>query len=263
MLEHITPVILTYNEAPNIGRTLERLGWAREIVVVDSFSDDETLTIAEKFPQVRIFQRKFDAVAHQLNFGCHEMGITSEWILALDADYFLTDEFTEELKALSPDSDVGGYRSHFIYSVFGRPLRTSIYPPVTVLFRRSRGFYYQDGHTYRLRVEGEVLNLRSKIVHDDRKPLGRWVQYQNYLASLEAEKLMQVGTNGLDWVDRIRKMRIVAPFGMLVYSLFIKGLLLDGWRGIFYSLQRTYAELLLSLKLIESDLSKGKKLERS
>lgn len=46
MMEQITPLILTCNEAPNIGRTLERLTWARDIVVVDSFSNDETVEIA-------------------------------------------------------------------------------------------------------------------------------------------------------------------------------------------------------------------------
>ena len=52
MLDQITPLILTYNEAPNIGRTLAALAWARDIVVVDSFSDDETLEIASSFSQV-------------------------------------------------------------------------------------------------------------------------------------------------------------------------------------------------------------------
>ena len=46
MLAEITPVILTYNEAANIGRSLERLGWAREIVIVDSHSTDDTLAVA-------------------------------------------------------------------------------------------------------------------------------------------------------------------------------------------------------------------------
>lgn len=43
LFDQITPVILTYNEAPNIERALEQLRWARDIVVVDSFSNDATL----------------------------------------------------------------------------------------------------------------------------------------------------------------------------------------------------------------------------
>ena len=93
MLQNITPLILTYNEAPNIGRTLEQLRWARDIVVVDSFSNDETLEIVSRFPQVRIYQREFDSHEKQWNFGLKETGISLEWVLALDADYVLTEEF--------------------------------------------------------------------------------------------------------------------------------------------------------------------------
>src|SRR5215204_1989322 len=101
MLEQITPVILTRNEAPNIGRTLEQLCWAGDIVVVDSFSDDGTLEIVSGFPQVRVSQRMFDSHAEQWNFALRETGISSEWVLALDADYMLTPAFVEELKGLN------------------------------------------------------------------------------------------------------------------------------------------------------------------
>ena len=62
MLDQITPVILTYNEAANIGRTLERLAWAREVVVVDSLSTDDTVAIAGRFPNTRVVQRPFDTM---------------------------------------------------------------------------------------------------------------------------------------------------------------------------------------------------------
>ena len=62
MLEHITPVVLTYNEEENVGRTLRRLSWASDIVVLDSFSSDNTVAIARNCPQVRVFQRTFDTV---------------------------------------------------------------------------------------------------------------------------------------------------------------------------------------------------------
>src|SRR5438552_19168681 len=100
MLDRITPLILTFNEVPNIARTLERLHWARDIVVIDSFSDDETLEIVSRYPQARVFQRKFDSFASQCNFGLSETGIESEWVLSLDADYVLTQEFIEEVTAL-------------------------------------------------------------------------------------------------------------------------------------------------------------------
>src|SRR6266700_2999353 len=102
MLDQITPLILTYNEAFNIGRTLDGLRWASDIVVVDSFSDDETLEIIANFPQARVFQRKFDTFAGQCNFGLKETGISTEWVLNLDADYVLTADVIEELSSLKP-----------------------------------------------------------------------------------------------------------------------------------------------------------------
>src|SRR5260221_13295920 len=100
MLDQITPIILTYNEAPNIGRTLERVAWARDIVVVDSFSDDETLEIVSSFSQARVFQRRFDNFAAQWNFALKETGIATERVLVMDADFVLTPALIVELGSL-------------------------------------------------------------------------------------------------------------------------------------------------------------------
>ena len=76
---------------------------------------------------------------------------------------------------------------------------------------------------------------------------------------LEAEKLLNANWSGLGWSGRVRKLRVVAPFAMLFYCLFLQGLVLDGRAGLFYSFQRAFAELLLSLHLLRHDLSSGTK----
>jgi glycosyltransferase involved in cell wall biosynthesis len=254
MLEQVTPIILTRNEAPNIGRTLDRLRWAREIVVVDSFSDDETLEVVSRFPQARVFQRRFDSHAEQWNFALKETGVRSEWVLALDADYVLTPALVEELSGLCPEADVAGYRANFVYCVDGRPLRGSAYPPVTVLYRRERAVYRQDGHTQRVAVGGRVESLRDPILHDDRKPLAHWLQSQARYMRIEARKLAESDAGDLNWADRLRKTRFAAPPVMLLYVLFLKRAILDGRAGLFYTFQRTVAELILSLYLVEDDM---------
>jgi glycosyltransferase involved in cell wall biosynthesis len=253
MLDHITPLILTYNEAPNIRRTLERLSWARDIVVVDGFSTDDTVEIVCGFPQARVYQREFDTHTKQWNFGLKETGITSQWVLALDADYILTSEFVDELKLLKPDS-VNGYRAKFIYCINGRRLRSGVYPAVTVLYRRAAARYIQDGHTQRVAVEGRVEPLSSPILHDDRKPLSRWFESQQRYTPMEAMKLLAANQRELTWIDRIRRWRVVAPVAVLFYCLFVRGGILDGWPGFYYAFQRTLAELILSLHLIDGDL---------
>lgn len=253
MLDQITVLILTRNEAANIGRTLERLSWARDIVVVDSFSTDDTVEIISSFPQARGFPREFDTHTNQWNFGLKETGITSEWVLALDADYILTPEFVDEVKLLKPDS-VNGYRAKFIYCINGRRLRSGVYPDVTVLYRRAAARYVQDGHTQRVAVEGRVEPLSLPILHDDRKPLSRWFESQQLYTPMEAIKLLATNRNELTWIDRIRRWRVVAPVGVLFYCLFVRGGILDGWPGFYYAFQRMMAELILSLYLLDNDL---------
>lgn len=252
MLDQITPLILTYNEAPNIGRTLERLRWAREIVVVDSFSDDDTVEIASSFSQVRVFQRTFDCLRHQWEFGLRETGISTPWVLALDADYLITADAVAELDCLAPDTSIAGYRASFVYCINGKKLHSGIYPPVTVLYRREAASYIQDGHAQRVVIEGPVRQLRSPFLHDDRKPLSRWLRSQVSYAELEAAKLMTTSREDLNLTDRLRLRFVVAPAAAFFYCLFVRLGIFDGWRGFYYAIQRSLAELMLSLYLLES-----------
>jgi len=255
MMDNITPLILTFNEAPNLGRTLEQLRWARDIVVVDSFSNDETVEIAHSFPRVRVFQRKFDKHEAQWNFGLGETGIATEWVLALDADYVLTPEFVDELRMLQPSSKTTGYQARFTYCIAGRRLRSGVYPPVTVLYRKAGAAYSQDGHTHRLLLTGDVEAMSARILHDDRKPLKRWFESQQRYMTLEVQQLLAANANDLSSSDRIRRLRVIAPLAVLFYCLIVRGGVLDGWAGFYYAFQRMLAELLLSLYLIEHDFN--------
>jgi glycosyltransferase involved in cell wall biosynthesis len=254
MLEKITPLILTYNEAPNIDRTLKKLTWAKRIVVIDSYSDDATLDIISNYPQVEVFQRKFDTHAKQCNFGIQQ--VKTDWVLSLDADYLLSDQLIMEITNLSISSDINYYFAPFKYCIFGMPLKSSILPPRAVLFKRQTSYYIDDGHAHLLQAEGKSKLLKNYIYHDDRKPLSRWLWSQDRYIQLEVQKLKNTPDRELGIADRLRKMKLIAPFLIFFYCLFIKGCILDGWYGWFYALQRLYAELLLSLRLIEADLQK-------
>lgn len=60
------------------------------------------------------------------------------------------------------------------------------------------------------------------------------------------------------WSDRIRQQIIFAPFIIFIYCYFFKSGILDSWAGCYYALQRTFAEILLSLRLIEIRVCKEK-----
>lgn len=257
MLSEISPLVLTYNEAPNIGRTLERLKWAREILIVDSFSTDETLEIARGFPQVRVVQRVFDTFAGQCNFGLQQ--IQTPWVLSLDADYLLSPQVVDEIARLEEGAPVAGYSARFRYCIHGRPLRSTLYPPRTVLYRRDKARYRDEGHGHRVQISGPVRRLVGWIDHDDRKPLDRWFHEQCRYAAIEAEHLLGAASaepGALSRADRVRQKVVLAPALVFCYTLLGQGLILDGWPGWYYVLQRTLAEVVLALRLIEEKLKR-------
>lgn len=249
MLQQITPLILTYNESLNIDRTLQKLFWAETIVVVDSYSNDNTLDILQTYPQVKIFQREFDTHTKQWNYGLEQ--VKTEWVLSLDSDYVLTEQLIEEIKTLPKDIAIDSYFTRFKYCVFGQPLRGTILPPRQVLFKKEKAIYIDDGHTQLLKVDGQFAYLSGYILHDDRKPLTRWLWAQDRYMIIEAKKLLETPTQELSLGDKIRQQKILAPFIIFFYCLIFKGGILDGWRGWYYAFQRTLAEILLSIRLIE------------
>jgi glycosyltransferase involved in cell wall biosynthesis len=257
MIAPITPVLLTFNEAPNLARTLARLSFASDIVIVDSGSTDETRAIAAAHPGVRVFNRPFTTHAEQWNFGLHDTGITTEWVLALDADFVLSDAAVEELASFEPRPGIDGYWASFDYCIGGRPLRGAAYPPVVVLYRRDQARYRQDGHTQRVQVAGALGQLAGRIRHDDRKPLSQWLAAQSRYMRLEVEKLTATPAGALGAIDRVRRLLVVMPPAMFLYCYLVRGGVLDGWAGLYYALQRSAAELILSLYLVERSLLGG------
>jgi glycosyltransferase involved in cell wall biosynthesis len=247
MLASITPVILTKDEEPNIGRTLDHLGWARDVVVCDSGSSDATLTIARRFPNVRIVERPLDTLADQWTFAVAQA--RTDWVLTLDADYIVPESLVREMASL--DGTAAGYEASFVYAVNGRPLRATLYTPRVVLLHRDHASFYMDGHTQRVRVDGPVVPLREIITHDDRKSLRRFIARQRRYMRDEARKLRTADPRTLNAAAKLRKLRVIAPLVVLPYTLFARGLILDGRAGLRYAMERFLAELILSWELLK------------
>jgi hypothetical protein len=134
------------------------------------------------------------------------------------------------------------------------PTPTSPVLGTVSLFRRETCRYIQDGHTQLLDAPGHVLSLQNPIDHDDRKPLSRWIVSQDKYAQLEAAKLLMTSNEDLRIQDRLRRTGWAAIPATIIYTLFVKRTILDGWRGWFYTLQRTIAEILLAMRLLEKRL---------
>lgn len=246
----ITPFVLTLDEEPNIRRALDGLRWARRVLVVDSGSADRTLEIASAYPNVEILRRAFDSFADQSNHAL--AAVATPWALALDADYVVPPALVEEIAALPDDPAENGYEVPFRYVVLGKALRGTLYPPRTVLFRARAAVFEQDGHAHRVRVPAPVGRLRTRVDHDDRKSLSRWLRNQADYAEQEAAKLTSVPLRELGWADRLRSTAILGPPAVAAHCLFARRLVLDGRAGLYYTAQRAVAEAILSLRLLEA-----------
>jgi glycosyltransferase involved in cell wall biosynthesis len=251
MLDVITPVLLTYNEEQNIGRTLSRLVWARDVVVVDSGSTDRTLAILQKWPNVRVFKREFDSLGNQWRYAVEQTHIATDWILRLDADYQMSDAFLAELAGLDPDAPISAYRARFDYAVFSHGLLTSLYPKITVLLRKGQFVVRDKGHTETWDVNGGMGTLSGVITHDDWKTSDQWLLNQTRYMRRELDYL-RTSEGGLKRWLRLRPP--LMPLAIFFYCLFGKGLFLNGRAGIFYALQRLVAESVLSLMVLEETL---------
>jgi glycosyltransferase involved in cell wall biosynthesis len=256
---NITPLVLTYDEAPNIGRCLSRLDWAKRVIVVDSYSTDRTLDICAAFENVTLVQRRFDTHAGQWNFALDQVSSEAPWVLALDADYILTSEYLAEMLRLDLNAAISGYRSRFRYAVWGQVIRSGIYPASITLFNRNRASYIQDGHTQRLRITGPIGRMRSRIIHDDHKPMDRWVASQLRYAALEADKIIWQSRTGhrLRVTDWLRDRTPAAPLLAGIYCLILRGGILEGRAGWFYACQRIAAEAIISQALIQARARAG------
>lgn len=257
----LTALLITFNEIANIRRTLASLAWVPQLLVIDSGSDDGTLDILHAHPGATVLQRRFDSFAAQCNFGLSR--INSEWVLSLDADYGVPPALAAAMPALLTRADregLAGYSLPFRYCIDGQPLRGSLLPPRTCLYRTRSGTYHNEGHGHRVRIAGAVAPLGGSlaILHDDRKPLERWLASQQRYLRIEARTLLATPTAQLSAADRLRRDTPLAPLAALLFCLLLRGGLLDGSAGLTYALQRAYAELLLLLLLREERARRGR-----
>jgi len=244
----ITPVILTYNEAPNIGRSLEALSWAQRVVIVDSRSTDATETVARAFSNVAWYTRPFDSHAAQWDFAIRGTDITTPYVLALDADYRVTPEFVRECQETFLP---GGYEAGiaaFDYQVLGRVLMGSVYPAKPVIFQPSRLRIEQPGHSQEMRVEGRAYTFDARLIHDDRKPVGRFVSSQIAYSRLEAERL---AGDARRWQDRVRRTGLMPIVSGLAAYLRAGGPL-RGASALRYAYERTVFECILAMRVLEN-----------
>jgi glycosyltransferase involved in cell wall biosynthesis len=261
----ISVIVPIKNEAENLPRCLGSVGWADEIFVVDSHSDDGSIEIATQLG-AKVVQFSFQGTwPKKKNWALQNLPFKNDWVLILDADEVLPPEAASEMRqAVTNPGDIAGYWINRRFFFLGRWLRHSYYPNWNLrLFRHRLGRYERltDADTRsgdnelheHLIVKGPTARLRCEMDHYAFSSVEVFIEkhnrYSNWEARVAADNLLSQSAKGLshDRVERRRRLKMLSqrlPFRPLLRFLYVfvwqKGFL-DGRDGYYFArLHATY-----------------------
>jgi glycosyltransferase involved in cell wall biosynthesis len=226
----LTAIVTTLNEARQIERCLGRLAFADEVLVVDSFSTDDTVELARRHG-ARVLQHEYVSPAAQKNWAIPQAA--HEWVLIVDADELVTDELAAEIRETIGRADARtGYEIKRRNFFLGREIRRSGWQNdwVLRLFRRDRGRYLDRQIHEVLAVEGSTGRLAGRLAHHPYRSLDDyWRKLRRYA----------------DWnaIEARRRGARVSPTHMMVHpplrflkAYLVQGGIFDGAHGLVVSL---------------------------
>ena len=266
----ISVLFLTLNELHNLPACLGAVAWSDDVVILDSFSDDGTVELAERYG-ARVFQREFDNFAGQRNYALDQISFKYDWVLHLDADEVVTPALQAEIVRAVDEGRFDAFRIPSKMMFFGQWLRYSgMYPAYQVrLGHRDRLRFKQVGHGQREDLPPErVGTLREPYLHYSfSKGLTDWVDKHNRYASDEASETIRarLDGHGIDWMgcvslDRARRFRALKALSLRLpfrptlrffYMYVLRRGFLDGHAGFTYCRLLAIYEYLIVLKTRE------------
>ncbi|NIF07912.1 glycosyltransferase family 2 protein [Chryseobacterium sp. Tr-659] len=164
---NISGLIITYNEEKNIRDILECFDFCNEIIIVDSFSTDKTVEIAQKFSHVKVIQNTFEDFTKQRNIALD--AATNDWVLFLDGDERMTPELKQEIiDELNNPQKKDAYYFYRKFFFGQKPIHFSGTQSDKNfrLFRKSRARYIAGKKVHEtLEVNGKIGILKNKLLH--------------------------------------------------------------------------------------------------
>ncbi|MBI4302615.1 MAG: glycosyltransferase family 2 protein [Chloroflexi bacterium] len=189
----LSAIVITKNEQEHIQGCLESVTWADEMIVLDSFSQDNTVTLSGKFtPQV--YQRSFTTFPQQRNAALALA--RGDWVLFLDADERVTPSLAVEIQAILASPAYPGYwvpRRNIILNKWIR--HAGWFPDYQLrLFRRELGRYDEGQEVHeRVLLEGPAGHLENPLLHYNYQSFGQIFHRQSLYAPYEARSLFNHG----------------------------------------------------------------------
>jgi len=265
---NLSILILTLNEEINLAACINSVKWCDDIVVLDSFSSDRTVKIAEEMG-VRVVQRRFDNYAAQRNAGLNEVSYKHPWVLMVDADERVTPELCAEMRgaiatAAPTVSMFHMRRKDYWFSRWLR--RSSGYPTWFGRLVRVGHVTVQREINEQYVAHGESRFLNEHLLHYPfNKGVAYWLERHNRYSSMEAaglvmeqrEKITVRGLWSANPIVRRKTMKQLAyrlpgrPFWVFMYLCVVRGGFLDGRAGLRYCALRVIYEYMIDLKVKE------------
>jgi glycosyltransferase involved in cell wall biosynthesis len=232
----ISFAILACNEAANLRRTLLSVAWADELVLVDSGSTDDTVSIAEEFG-ARVFSEPWKGYGPQMNSAIDKC--TSQWVFSLDADEELTPELQEEIQTLikgQPPFDA--YWIPRRNQIFGRWMRHGgLYPDYKLrLFRQGTARLPEDTEPHATpKWAGPKGKLRSDLLHYQYPTVALYIEHMNRYSSASVPLVLRKGRNCLGLFEFVA-MTVLNPILTFTKNYFFRAGFLDGREGLLFHL---------------------------
>jgi glycosyltransferase involved in cell wall biosynthesis len=261
----VSVMIFTLNEEIHLPRCLAALAFCDDVIVVDSFSTDQTEAIARAYG-ARFFQNAFTGFGNQRNWALDHTQAKYPWVLILDADEVVPADLAHEMaQALGAcDPAIGAFQLRRRFMLWGRWLRySSLYPNWVVrLIHRERVRYLNRGHAETQTVQGSIASLQCDLLDENLKGLDEWFDRQNRYASKEAAYELEREQHGLGLGDllssdalkrraALKRLSGRVPFrGVLYfcYSYFWRRGFLDGRQGLLFCRMKAWYQNQIALK---------------
>ena len=273
----ISFVVLTYNEALHIERCIRSLQpYAKEVWVIDSFSTDRTLGIAQELG-AKVVKHPFENQAQQFNWAIRNCDIQGDWIWRVDADEYISEELGKKVAEAinSCADDVNGIYVNKAIVFKGRKLKHGGWYPAPQIKVIRKGFGESENKEmdeHLIITSGRTIYVDGDQTDENLNDLTWWSDKHNRYASREAINMLQM-QYGLDddaegvaarllgndaerkrWL-KVRYARMplfLRPFIYFFIRYFVKLGFLDGEEGfIWYVLQGFWYRFLVDAKIFE------------
>ncbi len=272
--ENLTIAIPALNEEKNIAGCLQAIGgnFARQVVIIDSGSTDNTRAIAAGFGAKVIDFSWNGKFPKKRNWFLQHHRPLTQWVLFLDADEYLTDDFKKELCEAIKHDDKAGYWLNYTIYFMGKPLRGGYPLRKLALFKVGAGTYERidedqwskldmEIHEHPV-IDGKVGLIRSKIDHRDFQGIAHYVNKHNEYSDWEARRYFKIieqkkNNAGWTWKQKLKYRLMRSPLMSIIYfagSYIFMGGFLDGSRGLAFSILKTSYFTQIYCKIKENEL---------